>query len=157
MVDLPDLNFPAYQPNLRQEGCQPYIFDPIRKKYLLLTPEEWVRQHLINYLSTALNYPKSLMRSEMGLKYNKLARRSDLLVYSPHKTAPLLLAECKAPRVGLSQATLEQAVAYNHTLQASIILLTNGLKLICFAQQEGKWIALPQVPDYKTASAHYVR
>lgn len=102
------------------------IFDPLRKKHLVLTPEEWVRQHFVNYLIVELHYPKSLIKLEGGLSYNQLQKRSDIVVFD-REAKPWMVIECKAPDVVLNNETLRQASTYNATLRAKYLVVTNGL------------------------------
>ena len=124
------LNLPPYEYTLKRDGDKVYILDMLRKKYLLLTPEEWVRQHFVHYLINEQRYPKALMKIEGGLTFNSLSKRSDIVVYS-REGSPWMLVECKAPDQKLRQATIEQAATYNHTLRAPFIVITNGMSHIC--------------------------
>ncbi len=138
-IPLPTLNLPTYEPKLEEREGKLWIFDGLRKKKLLLTPEEWVRQHWIHYLIHHLSYPSGLFAMERGLKYNKLLKRTDLVVWD-REGKPYLLIECKAPKVKLTQKTVEQACLYNKQLQSPFIILSNGLQHICL-----NWIAEKQV------------
>lgn len=125
---LPELNFPegiAAQVRYIEEDNGRKIWDACRKKWLVYTPEEWVRQHCIQYLS-ALGHPLSLMQTEGGLKTVQRSKRSDLLLYK--NNVPFLLVECKAPSVKISQETFNQAFNYNTKIKASFIYLTNGMQ-----------------------------
>lgn len=124
------LNLPPYAYKLKQDGGKVYILDPQRKKYLVLTPEEWVRQHFVQYLINQHQYPKALIRIEGGLKFNSLSKRSDIVVFD-RAGKPWMLVECKAPDFQLRQSTIEQASVYNHTLRAHFVVITNGLTHIC--------------------------
>jgi hypothetical protein len=124
------LNLPPYDFSLKRDGDKVLILDILRKKYLLLTPEEWVRQHFVHYLVHDLGYPKSLIKIEGGLKFNSLSKRSDIVVFS-REGSPWMLVECKAPDVKLRQSTIEQAATYNHTLRAQFLVITNGMTHIC--------------------------
>ena len=108
-----------------------YIYDRFRKKYLLLTPEEWVRQNFLILLIEEKKYSKNLIKLESGLKYNNLSKRSDILVYD-NSGAPFLLIECKAQDVKISKKTLEQVSRYNLTIKAPFICITNWSKTYCF-------------------------
>jgi hypothetical protein len=110
---------------------KPYIFDLIRKKYILLTPEEIVRQNFLDYLILEKNYSKNLIKLESALKYNTLKKRSDILVYDKFGE-PFLLVECKAASVAISQSTIEQASRYNLQIKAPFVCITNGFKTYCF-------------------------
>jgi len=124
------LSLPTYNFNIKDFEGKTVIFDIIRKKYLVLTPEEWVRQHFIHYLINQLGYAKSLISVEHGLKYNSLLKRTDIIVYS-NTAEPLVLIECKAPEHRLNKKVLEQAMMYNKTVQAEYIIVTNGLEHSC--------------------------
>ncbi len=120
------LNFKVYKFNLKNQNGNAQIFDIIRKKYVALTPEEWVRQHVIWYLKEELNISKGLIAVEKELKYNNLTKRFDLVVMNP-LAEPLLLVECKAPSVAITQSTVQQAGIYLKTIRAPFVMLTNGL------------------------------
>ena len=120
------LNFKVYKFNLKNQNGNAQIFDIIRKKYVALTPEEWVRQHVIWYLKEELNISKGLITVEKELKYNNLTKRFDLVVMNP-LAEPLLLVECKAPSVAITQSTVQQAGIYLKTIRAPFVMLTNGL------------------------------
>ncbi|MEJ7647406.1 MAG: type I restriction enzyme HsdR N-terminal domain-containing protein [Chryseolinea sp.] len=124
------LNLPTYEYVLKKEAGKIFILDMLRKKYLVLTPEEWVRQHFIHYLVSILEYPKALIKVEGGLKFNHLKKRSDIVVFNRDGN-PWMLVECKAPEHRLRQLTIEQAAVYNHTLKAQYIVITNGMTHIC--------------------------
>lgn len=125
-VQLPILNLPPFEPKLQEKDGKLGIFDSLRKKYLILTPEEWVRQHWINCLVNQLNYPKGLVSLEKGLIYNKLQKRTDLVVWNK-EGQPYLLIECKAPSIKLTQKTLEQACLYHQKIKSQYLILSNGM------------------------------
>ena len=143
------LNFPSFDVRTREEGERTLIFDGIRKKYVALTPEEWVRQHLIHYLIWEKNYPASLISVETPLKYARMGKRSDVLV-SDRNGQPLILAECKAPEVAITQRVFEQIAVYNLAIQAPCLMVTNGLQHYCMAAATESLPArfLNEVPDY---------
>lgn len=124
------LNLPAFAYKLKKEEGKLWIFDVIRKKYVVLLPEEWVRQHFIHYLVTHRGYPRSLVKIEGGLSYNQLGKRSDIVVFS-REGKPWMVVECKAPDIAMSDAVLFQASVYNKTLQARYLVVTNGLVHLC--------------------------
>jgi len=124
------LNLPSFDYTLKKENGQVFILDIIRKKYLVLTPEEWVRQHFVHFLINSLQYPRTLIRIEGGLRFNELKKRSDIVVFS-REGAPWMVIECKAPDQKLSQRTLHQASVYNHSLRAKYLTVTNGLVHVC--------------------------
>lgn len=124
------LNLPQFEVKIKEEEGKHYIFDYIRKSYFLLTPEEWVRQHFINLLLIHYKYPKSLIKVESGLRYNKLLKRSDITVYD-RTGSPFLLIECKSADQPINQSSFNQAAMYNMTTKAKYLALTNGLKTFC--------------------------
>ena len=127
---MQQLNLPPVNVDVRVINGKYHIFDSIRKKFLVLTPEEWVRQHIINYLIDHHNYSRGLINVEGGLKYNRLLKRTDVLVYD-HQGMPFLLIECKSFEVTLSSKTIEQAAVYNQILQAPYLMITNGMQHHC--------------------------
>ncbi|MEP0714219.1 type I restriction enzyme HsdR N-terminal domain-containing protein [Algoriphagus sp.] len=131
-VQLPHLNLPQFDPQLLQKEGKFWVFDSLRKKHLVLTPEEWVRQHWVNFLITQLNFPKGLLALEKGLMYNKLLKRTDVVVWDK-SGKPYLLIECKAPKVKLTQKTIEQACMYHKELKTPFLLISNGLQHICLS------------------------
>lgn len=132
---MQQLNFPDYTFKILNEGENLLIFDELRKKYLVLTPEEWVRQNLIRYLIEEKKFPKGLISLEAGLKVNTLQRRYDALVYSKDKR-PLVLIECKAPSVNINEKVFDQILAYNATIKASYLIVSNGLKHYCLKKND---------------------
>jgi hypothetical protein len=126
------LNLPSFDYKLKKADGKVWIFDLIRKKYIVLTNEEWVRQHFIHYLVADFKYPKSLLKVEGGLTYNTLQKRSDILVFD-REGKPWMVIECKSPATKLSQDTLLQASVYNSTHRAKYVTVTNGLIHCCAA------------------------
>jgi len=150
VISLPELNLPAFEPQLLKKEDQVFIFDFLRKKHLVLTPEEWVRQHWIRFLIEHQSFPKGLVTSERGLIYNGLQKRTDLLVFD-RKGLPYFLIECKGPEVEINQKVLSQAIAYNQTLKCPFIALSNGKRHVFmgYLEEEGKFVqqnSLPPVP-----------
>lgn len=145
------LNLPDFDYNLKKAEGKVWIFDVIRKKFIVLTPEEWVRQHFINYLITDLKYPRALIKVEGGLKFNQLSKRSDIVVFA-RDGSPWMVVECKSPTVALSHDSLVQASAYNSTLKAKYVTITNGLAHHCAAVdwQRKKTTVLDALPDFST-------
>lgn len=142
------LNLPEYNCVIQKSDGKLTIFDPIRKKHIVLTPEEWVRQNFLNYLIEHLNYPRSLIRVESGLSYNRLAKRSDILIHD-RKGKALMLVECKAYDINIGQDTFEQAAMYNHTLSARYIVLTNGMEHWCCEIVENGLKFMEAIPRYE--------
>ena len=124
------LNLPDYPHKIKQENNKAYIFDFIRKKYLVLTPEEWVRQHFVHYLITLKKFPSSLIVIEKGLKLNEMQKRADVLVYNKNGN-PLVLVECKAATVKITQETFNQIARYNMVFHVPYLIVTNGLQHYC--------------------------
>ncbi|RAV99178.1 type I restriction enzyme HsdR N-terminal domain-containing protein [Pseudochryseolinea flava] len=143
------LNLPEYAYKLSKVEGRIMIFDPLRKKHLVLTPEEWVRQHFVNYLVTELKYPKALIRLEGGLSYNQLQKRSDIVVFD-RDAKPWMVIECKAPDQILSNETLHQASTYNATLRAKFLVVTNGLSHFFFSTDWSSGVvqSLNDLPTY---------
>lgn len=123
------LNLPFYNLTLKEENGNHFIFDDIRKKYLRLTPEEWVRQNFVKYLIDEKKYPASLIVIEKGLKLNELTKRADVLIYKD--SSPILLVECKAPNVKITQDTFDQISRYNLTFKVPFLIVTNGMDHFC--------------------------
>jgi hypothetical protein len=146
---LPTLNFPVYEFLIREENGQLKIFDLARKKYVVLTPEEWVRQHLVHYLHKDKGYPLGLMIVEKEFKYNKLSKRADIVVCD-RNGIPLLMAECKSPDVEITQGVFDQAMRYNLTMDVQLVILSNGINHFCFRldKENQTYVALTEIPDW---------
>ena len=147
---LPQLNLPPIQARLQESDGKIWIFDGIRKKFIVLTPEEWVRQHLIAHLQTQ-GYARSLMKVEGGLSVNELRKRSDIVVYD-RQGKPWMVVECKNPLIPIDNNTLQQVASYNVSLQARDIMVSNGMEHYYFAtdwdRREVKRLeALPRFVD----------
>ena len=123
---MQQLNFPSYNFRFKNSENKVSIFDTIRKKFILLTPEEWVRQHTIQFLLQEKKYPKSYLNIEKLIKINDISKRYDIVVFQPDGTI-FLLIECKAPEVKITQETFNQIARYNLTLKAQYLMVTNGL------------------------------
>lgn len=120
------LNFPNYTFRFKNSENKIAIFDEIRKKFILLTPEEWVRQHVVQYLLLEQKYPKSYINVEKVLKVNGLTKRYDAVVFNPDGSI-FLLVECKAPEIKITQNVFDQIARYNMVLKADYMMVTNGL------------------------------
>jgi hypothetical protein len=124
------LNFSNIQLKLRQTDGKTTVFDPVRKKWLVLTPEEHVRQYMIRYMIDVLQYPAALFAVEKLIQVGELNKRFDLVIYNrDHK--PWMLVECKAPEVPITETTLRQLLSYQRTVQCNYWLMTNGHKTFC--------------------------
>lgn len=121
------LNLPPYPAKISKKQDQYFIFDVLRKKNLLLTPEEWVRQHWVQYLHQEKKYPLALMKIEGGLTLNSLQKRSDLLIYNTDGER-ILLAEFKAPTVKITEKTFHQIANYNSIYKIPLLLVSNGIE-----------------------------
>ena len=149
IADQPELNFPKPTLLARSGEKHDEIQCLIRRKWLKLEPEEWVRQHLIAYLSGSLGYPMGLMAVEHRLMLNGVEKRADLVCYN-NEGQPVLLAECKAPNVKLSQDTLDQAARYNLVLNVPNLLLTNGNQHYAVATDINSPVEiLKSIPSFK--------
>ncbi|WP_281638363.1 type I restriction enzyme HsdR N-terminal domain-containing protein [Flavobacterium marginilacus] len=144
------LNFPSYVFRFKNSENKVSIFDEIRKKFIILTPEEWVRQHVVRFLLEQKKCPKSLINVEKVLMVNGLRKRYDVVVFNPNGTI-FILIECKAPEVKISQAVFDQIARYNMTMEAQFLMVTNGLNhYFCLMDFENeKYEFLKELPNYK--------
>ena len=143
------LNFPTYSFRFKNSENKISIFDEIRKKFVILQPEEWVRQHCVQYLIQNKNYPKSLINVEKELKVNQLKKRYDIVVFNSDGNIHLIV-ECKSPKISINQNTFDQISRYNLTLNANYLMITNGLnhyygKMDC---EEKRYLFLKDIPKY---------
>lgn len=144
------LNLPDAALRIRNKGEKQEVYDSVRKKFVALTPEEWVRQHFIHYLADHRNVPRSLIAVEASLRYHRLKKRSDIVVYGKDG-APCLIVECKAPEVMVTQAVFDQVAMYNMALKVPFLAVTNGMvHFACYIDHEsGKIIFLKEIPEYE--------
>ncbi|WP_207421626.1 type I restriction enzyme HsdR N-terminal domain-containing protein [Desertivirga brevis] len=149
MFEPVQLNLPPYPFKIKQESSCHFIFDEIRKKYLVLTPEEWVRQHLVQYIIREKNYPKSLIKLEGGLRLNTLQKRTDVVVFD-NRGGKILMIECKAPSVKITQDVFDQIARYNIVHRVPLLFVSNGLHhyycRIDFEQKSYQFIK--ELPSY---------
>lgn len=138
--------YPAKKPSLKTEDGKEFIFCVIRKKWLRISPEEWVRQNVLLYLIHSLGYPASLIAVEKQLVLGELKKRFDIVVFQNEK--PFLLIECKAMEVAVSQKTLDQAMRYNINLQAGYFIITNGNATYGFAVENNHLSILHAFPKF---------
>lgn len=154
MFEPVQLNLPPYPFRIKQEGDVRYIFDEIRKKFLVLTPEEWVRQHFVQFIIREKGYPRSLIRLEGGLKVNSLQRRTDIVAFSSSGDK-ILMVECKAPHVAISQKVFDQIARYNITHRIPLLAVSNGLQhffcTIDFATKSYRFIE--SLPPYSAPNS----
>lgn len=143
------LNLPEYNFRFKKEENKTFIFDDFRKKFVVLTPEEWVRQNFLMFLITDLDFPKSLISVEAGLKLFKTKKRTDIVVYDK-QGAPLLIVECKAPELAINEKVFDQIVRYNMALQVNYLIVTNGLDHYCcqLDYENNTYNFLKSIPNY---------
>ncbi len=144
------LNFPQYTFRFKNSENKIAAFDEIRKKFIILTPEEWVRLHTIQYLISELNYPKSLINVEKQLKLGKRIKRYDIVVYNSVGEIHIIV-ECKAPSIKITQDTFDQIARYNMSMDATYLMVTNGLNhYFCQLDYElEKYKFLESIPPYQ--------
>ena len=147
---MQQLAFPAYSFRVKSSENKTTIFDVIRKKFIVLTPEEWVRQHVVHFLIEDHNYPKSLINVEKVIKVNGTTKRYDVVVFKPDGSI-FLLVECKAPKVKITQHTFDQIARYNLTLKGEYQMVTNGLEhYYCQIDYQAEtYHFIPEIPLYK--------
>ena len=144
------LNLPQYSFRIREKPGKKLIFDDFRRKWVSLTPEEWVRQNFAHYLTDEKHFPRALVAIERTLRMNQRDFRTDIVLFS--KTGnPLVVVECKAPEVKISQQVFDQIARYNLDLRVSYLIVTNGLTHYCcrFDQSQLTYTFLPEIPDFK--------
>ncbi len=144
------LNYPVFEFRFKNSENKLSIFDVIRKKFVLLTPEEWVRQHVIHELLYIKNYPESLISVERVVKINSMNKRYDVLVFRPNGQIEILI-ECKAPSIKIDQQTFDQIARYNFELRSTFLYITNGLNhYFCQMDYQNKsYVFLKDYPHYK--------
>ena len=148
---MQNLNFPTYSFRLKNSKNNTHIFDVIRKKFVVLQPEEWVRQHCVQYLIQEKNYPISLINVEKVIVINGLKKRYDIVVFNPDGSLALVV-ECKAPKVKITQAAFDQIARYNLALKAPYLMVTNGLNhYFCTMNHDlENFEFLETIPNYNT-------
>ena len=142
------IEFPKESIKILQRQGIYEVFDTIRKKWLLLTPEEWVRQHIIQFLLIEKNYPASLIAVEKEIKLGDLKKRCDLVVYN-RQSQPWMIIECKEMNVPLSEKTLEQILRYHITLPAKYLIITNGTYCFGFKKNNNRFTETNSFPDFE--------
>ncbi len=143
------LNLPTYKFRIKSNENKLVIFDIIRKKYVVLTPEEWVRQHIVHYLIEEKKYPISLIAVEKKLTINGLTKRTDILVFN-NKGLHEIIVECKAPKVKINQSSFDQIARYNLKLNANYLIVSNGLDhFFCSMDVKNEcYVFLENIPTY---------
>lgn len=143
-----NLNLPEYDVSLKREGDTVRIYDPLRRKWLVLTPEEWVRQHFTHYLIEHLGYPATLMANEVGLTLNGMQRRCDTLIYT-HDLRPLVVIEYKRPTVEITKAVFDQIARYNSVVGARWLIVSNGMHHYCCKFTGTGYEFMREIPRYE--------
>lgn len=144
------LNLPPFDIKTKRRGEKVQIFDFLRQRYIILTPEEWVRQHFTHYLVEQLSYPSALLANEVSIEVGGVVRRCDSVLYHQQGGKPRIICEYKAPTVELTSAVFTQIQSYNSVLRADYLFLSNGLRHICcLLDYENHQVHfLPKVPHY---------
>ena len=145
-----NLNLPAFQYKIKHIENKAYIYDILRKKFIVITPEEWVRQHFVHFLTDYKGYPKGLLANEIQLNLNGTKKRCDTVLYDKNLSAKLIV-EYKAPHVEITQAVFDQITRYNMVLKVEYLIVSNGLRHYCcrIDYTTMKYTFLPDIPDYK--------
>ena len=145
-----ELNIPTQDIDVKIIESKKYIFDLIRKKYLILTPEEWVRQNLIRYFINDLNYPRGLIKTESSLKYNNLEKRSDILIFNNDMTH-FLVVECKSYKLKLNKSHLSQSAMYNKIYKSKYVMISNGFDhIVCkYDWSNDSFEFMKSIPKYR--------
>lgn len=143
------LNLPPFQTKIIERNGKNTIFDVIRKRYVILTPEEWVRQHFVHFLIEHKNYPLVLMSNEVLLKLNGTVKRCDTVLYSRDLSARMII-EYKAPNITITQDVFDQITRYNMVLKVDYLIVSNGLQHYCCKMnyEEQNYTFLQDIPDY---------
>ena len=142
------IQFPKNSLQIRQRQGVNEVFDIIRKKWIVLTPEEWVRQNWIQFLCTEKKYPSSLIAVEKEMQLGELKKRGDLVVYN-RQSLPWMIIECKEMEVALSQKTIDQILRYHISLPAEYLIITNGTYSIGYKKEKGQFFEIDLFPDFE--------
>lgn len=150
---MQELNFKKYAFRFKNRENKPLIFDVIRKKFLVLTPEEWVRQHTLQYLMQELHIPHSLINVEKQIKVHNTIKRYDIVVYKSDGSLQIIV-ECKAPGIKITQSTFDQIARYNFALKSAYLMITNGLEhYFCrMDYEQERYSFLEKLPQYANHS-----
>ncbi len=144
------IHYPQYQYKIKTEKGKEYIFDDIRKQWVNLTPEEWVRQNFLQYLVQVKKFPPSLIAIEKEIRLGELTKRCDIVIYSKN-AKPLLLVECKAMEVKIDTGTAEQIIRYNMSLPVQYLVLTNGRYCFAFERTASDFFQLSEIPGWRNS------
>jgi hypothetical protein len=139
--------YPLQKPQIKKENEQEFIFCIIRKRWFIITPEEWVRQNFLLYLIRVLQYPAALIAVEKQLLLSEVKKRFDIVVYK--NTTPYIIVECKEMNVPLQEATIMQVLNYNSIVQAPIMIITNGSYCAAYLRDNNSFVEIDEIPDYK--------
>ena len=139
------IDYPPYQPKIKTEAEKELIFDEFRKRWVVLTPEEWVRQNFLQYLTQIKKYPASLIAVEKEIKLGELKKRFDIVVYDSH-TKPWMIIECKEMNVALDRSVLDQVLRYNINLQVPYLVITNGSYCMAMTFEKDKMVEMDEMP-----------
>jgi type I site-specific restriction endonuclease len=142
------IEYPAYQPKIKMQQDKELIFDEIRKQWVVLTPEEWVRQNLLQYLVLVKKYPAALIAVEKEIRLAAITNRFDIVVYD-RNTQPWMIVECKEMNISLTQTVLDQALRYNISLNVPYIVITNGSYCYGFSGKKGQLEELHRLPEFE--------
>jgi hypothetical protein len=140
------ITYPKIKPTIKTENGTELIFCIVRKKWYKITPEEWVRQNFLLYLTLVLNYPASLIAVEKQLLIADVKKRFDIVIYK--EAMPFIIVECKEMEVALTESTIKQVLNYNSTIQAPYMVVTNGTNCAGFVKQENKFIEIDAIPSF---------
>ena len=143
---LSDIKYPPIRPRAKKVGTTTHIWSPVRKAFLVLTPEEWVRQHIVAYLTSECGFAPQTIVEEYPVSLNYTAQRADIVVVDS-QAQPLLLVECKSYDIKIGDNAISQAVRYNSIIKARYIMLTNGMQLIFMEQTDSGYRPLTGVPQ----------
>lgn len=147
---MPTLNLPYYAAKISEKDGKRFIYDVVRQKFVALTPEEWIRQHFVNYLITECRYPKERIANEVSVALNGTAKRCDTVIYGRYLD-PLMVIEYKAPSVAIGQAVFDQIVRYNMALRVCYLVVSNGIDHYCcrIDYERNTYSFVPGIPDYE--------
>lgn len=146
---MSDLNLPQYTFKTKKEGDNHSIFDRCRQKYVALTPEEWVRQNMVEYMIQVKKFPPARIANEVTVNINGMKKRSDSVIYDK-EMRPRIIIEYKAPTVKITQKVFDQIATYNFELDVDILIVSNGLEHYCcrMDKENRKYFFLREIPDY---------
>lgn len=141
------IDYSLYQPKIKKEQDKEWIFDEVRRQWIMLTPEEWVRQNMLHYLVYVKKYPASLIAVEKELKLDELKKRTDIVIYDSN-TEPWMIIECKEMNVSLDHKVLDQILRYHLAMPVSFLIITNGHYCFGFEKRENEFIEINELPEW---------